>query len=399
VSEKVNGEWGVALNLGPAINTPYNEDAPFIHPDGITLFFSSQGHKSIGGYDIMYSIKKDNSWIEPLSMGIPLNTTEDDRYYVINAKGDVGYFSSNRGGAGGKGEQDIYTVSPGILGEKPILALLKGSVYVDDKPSVAKIEVVKKDANIQIGPYYANSKTGKYLMAISPGSGYKIKITVEGMETIEEEVDVEKLQKYVEIKKDFYLYSPGFENKKNQISVKTILDSLLNTATSAEAFKNDAVVNNTKVVEVSNTTPPVKTDVEPIKTTPVPCNGASLPDFSAIKGKSLNDPAVYKQLMNIGENMCADGLVFKIQIAAYQHPENYKYGHLKQFGKPEEIKYPDGITRFTQLSFATLKEAEAARQKIIAKGQKDAWLTAFIDGKRFTLEELILVNFNGKAIN
>ena len=379
-------------NLGPTINTAYDEDAPFIHPDGITLFFSSEGHKSIGGYDIMYSIKKDNAWIEPLSMGIPLNTTEDDRYYVINAKGDVGYFSSNRGGAGGKGQQDIYTVTPGILGEKPILALLKGSVYVDDKPTVAKIEVTKKESNIQIGPYYANSKTGKYLMAISPGSGYKIKITVEGMDPIEEEIDVEKLQKYVEIKKDFYLYSPGFENKKNQISVKTILDSLLNVTTSADAFKNDAVVETKTITETK--TEPVKTNL-----TTTPCNAAAMPDFSSIKGKSLNDPNVYQQLMSIGGSMCAEGLVFKVQIAAYQHPENYKYSHLKQFGKPEEVKYPDGITRFTQLSFSTIKEAETARQKIIAKGQKDAWLVAFIDGKRFTLEELILVNFNGKAIN
>jgi hypothetical protein len=72
------------------------------------------------------------------------------------------------------------------LGEKPILALLKGSVYVDDKPTEAKIEVTKKETNELIGPYYANSKTGKYLMAISPGSGYKIKITVAGMDPIEE---------------------------------------------------------------------------------------------------------------------------------------------------------------------------------------------------------------------
>jgi hypothetical protein len=399
VSEKVNGDWGPAVNLGPSINTEYNEDAPFIHPDGITLFFSSQGHKSIGGYDIMYSIKKDNSWIEPLSMGIPLNTTEDDRYYVINAKGDVGYFSSNRGGAGGQGKQDIYTVTPGILGEKPILALLKGSVYVDDRPSEAKIEITKKETNEAIGPYYANSKTGKYLMAISPGSGYKIKITVEGMDPIEEEIDVEKLQKFVEIRKDFYVYSPGFENKKNQISVKTILDSLLNISTSAEAFKNDAVIND--IVD-ANISTPTKTTVptEPVKsTTSMPCDGGVAPDFAAVKGKSLNDPAVYKQFLDIGGNMCAEGLVFKIQIAAYQHPENYKYGHLKQFGAPEIKNYPDGITRFTQLSFATIKEAEAARQKIMAKGQKDAWITAFIDGKRFTLEELILVNFNGKAIN
>lgn len=398
VSEKVNGEWGPAKNLGASINTEYNEDAPFIHPDGITLFFSSQGHKSIGGYDIMYSIRKDNDWITPLSMGIPLNTTEDDRYYVINAKGDVGYFSSNRGGAGGKGQQDIYMVTPGILGEKPVLALLKGSVYVDDKPTEAKIEITKKETNEAIGPYYANSKTGKYLMAISPGSGYKIKITVAGMDPIEEEIDVEKLQRFVEIRKDFYVYSPGFENKKNQISVKTILDSLLNTATSVDAFKNDAVVNN--VVETSTSTPTKTTATQPTKTNnTTPCDGGAMPDFAAVKGKSLNDAAVYKQFLDIAGNMCAEGLVFKIQIAAYQHPENYKYGHLKQFGKPEEIKYPDGITRFTQLSFSTVKEAEAARQKIIAKGQKDAWITVFIDGKRFTLEELILVNFNGKAIN
>lgn len=174
VSDMVNGDWGPAVNLGSAINTQYDEDAPFIHPDGITLFFSSEGHKSIGGYDIMYSIKQDNNWIAPLSMGIPLNTTEDDRYYVINAQGDKGYFSSNRGNAGGKGGQDIYTVQPGILGEKPVLALLKGNVYADDKPIEAKIEVTKKINNEAIGPYYANSKTGKYLMALSPGSGYKI---------------------------------------------------------------------------------------------------------------------------------------------------------------------------------------------------------------------------------
>jgi hypothetical protein len=392
VSEKSNGDWGPAANLGPIINTPYNEDAPFIHPDGITMFFSSEGHKSIGGYDIMYSIRKENSWIDPLSMGIPLNTTEDDRYYVINAAGDVGYFSSNRGGAGGKGDQDIYSVTPGILGEKPILALLKGVVYADDKPVEAKIEVTKKGVSEAIGPYYANSKTGKYLMALSPGNGYKIKIaiTVAGFDPIEEEIDIEKLSKFVEIKKDFYVYSSSYAGKKDQKSVKSILDSLLGNVTSVEAFKNDAVVNT------------INENVQPdkeIKTTITPCNGGPVPDFSPLKGKSLNDPAVYKQLMELGGNVCADGLVFKVQVAAYHHPENYKYGHLKQFGTPVAVNYPDGITRFTLIESNTLKDAETARQKIIAKGQKDAWITATLNGKRYTLEELIMENFAGKSIN
>ncbi len=393
ISEKVNGDWGPAKNLGPKINTQYNEDAPFIHPDGITLFFSSEGHKSIGGYDIMYSIKEENDWIEPLSMGIPLNTTEDDRFYVINAKGDRGYFSSNRGGAGGKGKQDIYTVEPGILGEKPILALLKGNVFADDKPTEAKIEVNKKVTNESIGPYYANAKTGKYLMALSPGNGYKIRIivSVPGYEAIEEEIDVEKLQKFVEIKKDFYVYSPGYANKKTQKSVKSILDSLLGSSTNVEDFKNDATLNN---ILDANTAKP-----DTVKMNLTPCNGGIAPDFTLLKGKSLNIAENYKKLLELGGTTCAEGLVFKVQIAAYKHPENYKYDRLKEFGEPEIINYPDGITRFTQFKFTTLNEAEAARQKIIAKGQNDAWVTALINGKRYTLEELILVNFMGKAVN
>lgn len=470
VSEKINGDWGPAVNLGPSINTEYNEDAPFIHPDGITLFFSSEGHKSIGGYDIMYSIKQDNQWIEPLSMGIPLNTTEDDRFYVINAKGDRGYFSSNRGGAGGKGGQDIYSVEPGILGEKPVLALLKGSVFADDKPIDAKIEVSKKATGEAVGPYYANAKTGKYLMALTPGNGYKIHISVSvpGFEPIDEEIDVQKLQKFVEIRKDFYLYSPAYANKRQQRTVSQMLDSLLGTLTNAEDFKNDAVVGNPLDAARTATVEPVKTSTvaaitpttvvitptvatttpttaietptlatitpttavetpTPASATPTlavttsttavttptvatatptvsmpglkPCDGGPTPDFSALKGKSLNVPENYSKLLEIAGNTCAEGLVFKVQIAAYKYPENYKYDHLKAFGKPEITNYPDGITRFTQLQFTTLKEAEAGRQQIIGKGQTDAWITAVVNGKRYTLEELIMVDFLGKAVN
>lgn len=270
VSEKINGTWGPAKNLGPSVNTPYNEDAPFIHIDGITLFFSSEGHKSIGGYDIMYTMKKDNKWIEPINMGIPLNTTEDDRYYVINAKGNVGYFSSNRGDLGGKGSQDIYSVSPGILGAKPILALLKGIVYANDKPTEAKIEVTKKESNERLDPFNANSKTGKYLMAITPGSGYKIKVTAEGVDPLEEDINAEILPFYVELNRDFYLYSADFKNKKQQLTFNFILDSLLNNITNIEEINNDITLNelfdlalNQKKEELKQE--PEKQTSEPIK--------------------------------------------------------------------------------------------------------------------------------------
>ncbi len=386
VSEKTNGDWGPATNLGPTINTTFDEDAPFIHPDGITLFLSSKGHTSIGGYDIMFSIKKDGEWLPPKNMGIPLNTTEDDRYYVINAKGDKGFFSSDRGGAGGKGKQDIYVVTPGILGEKPIIAMLKGIVYGNDVPMEGKIEVFKVATSTLIGPYYSNKVSGKYLLALSPGYVYKVKCSAVGYDAIEEELDIENLDKFLEIKKDFYLYTPDFKptNTNVPLTAMTSTAGVPPSTTTATPTETTATVTETTTTVASND----------------PCDpGAPKPDFTALKGKSLNNPEVYAQLLAIGGNICASKMIFKVQIAAYRHPENYKYDHLIEYGKPEIVDYPDGITRFTQMEFRTLKEAEVQRQKAIAKGQTDAWVVGFIDGKRYTLEELIMLDFLGKSIN
>ena len=113
----------------------------------------------------------------------------------------------------------------------------------------------------------------------------------------------------------------------------------------------------------------------------------------------MNDTSVYNKLIRTGGNSCANGLEFKVQIAAYRFPKNYKWNHLKQYGEPKIVDYPDGITRFTQGSFNTLSEAESLRKKIIKSGQKDAWITPFYNGKRMLLEELIKVNFYGRSVN
>lgn len=368
-SVKINGDWGPAINLGPKINTEFDDDAPFIHPDGITLFFSSKGHNSIGGYDIMFSILKEDQWTEPKSMGMPLNTTEDDLYYVINSKGDKGYFSSNRpAGEGGKGGEDIYTVQPGILGEKPIVAVLKGVVYGNDKPMEAIIEVTKNKDGKLIGPYYSNNVTGKYLLAISPGSTYRIKVNATGFESVIEDIDIANLDKFLEVKKDFYLYPPGPKD------------------TTKVVVTNTAVITPT----VAETPTVVSND---------PCSTSNLPDLAPIKGKTLNDPAVYQQMLQMVGDYCASGLIFKVQIGAYRKPQNFKYKNLQEFGQAEVTDHPDGITRFTQQQFPTVKQAEVLRQKAIAKGQKDAWIVAFVNGKRYTLEELINLDFLSKSIN
>lgn len=91
-----DGNWGNVKNLGPEINTEYNEDSPFIHSDGKTLFFSSTGHTNMGGYDIFRSELKQGKWTTPYNVGKPVNSSQDDKYYVVSNDGERGYYSSEK---------------------------------------------------------------------------------------------------------------------------------------------------------------------------------------------------------------------------------------------------------------------------------------------------------------
>src|SRR5690606_12516617 len=81
------GEWTAPKNCGPTLNTPYNEDSPYLHPDGKTLYFSSEGHNSIGGYDVFQTRwrKADSSFVRPANIGYPINGPDDDIFFVLDA--------------------------------------------------------------------------------------------------------------------------------------------------------------------------------------------------------------------------------------------------------------------------------------------------------------------------
>ncbi|HLN56436.1 MAG TPA: hypothetical protein VK207_10610 [Bacteroidales bacterium] len=111
ISDKVKGEWGPAVNLGPEINTPYNEDRPFLINGGKTLFFCSQGHENIGGYDIFSSeLQPNRLWGRPVNLGYPLNTPDDNYFYNPSGNGKTMYISVFRE-TGGFGKEDIYRIT------------------------------------------------------------------------------------------------------------------------------------------------------------------------------------------------------------------------------------------------------------------------------------------------
>ncbi|NOY37178.1 MAG: hypothetical protein GXO83_06345 [Chlorobi bacterium] len=131
VSEKqASGNWGPAENIGNTINTPFNEDAPFITDDQSRLFFVSQGHYNMGGYDIFYSEQANHQWQPPVNAGFPLNTTGDNFYFQPVFNGQAGYLS--RISPDGFGGKDIYRIEI-LPSEKMVISTFEGLVEMSGK--------------------------------------------------------------------------------------------------------------------------------------------------------------------------------------------------------------------------------------------------------------------------
>ncbi|NEM98336.1 tetratricopeptide repeat protein [Pontibacter burrus] len=103
-----DGTWSAAINLGADVNTPYDEDSPFVDFDTKTLFFSSRGHNTMGGFDIFRSELRDGKWQKAQNLGYPINSPHDDMYFTLNRKRTTAYFSSDR--PGGMGALDLYQI-------------------------------------------------------------------------------------------------------------------------------------------------------------------------------------------------------------------------------------------------------------------------------------------------
>lgn len=174
-SRDSSGDWGPAVNLGPVINTPYNEETPFLSKDDKTLFFSSRGHFNMGGYDIFYSTLLDNGeWSIPLNFGYPLNSTDDDIYFKPLNDGYEGYFAKYS--PDGFGKQDIYRIE--IFSEDhPRKFLVLGVVKVADLMTTLhdgiKISALNLKNPNQIIVVYSDPKSGEFEF-IAPQGNYEV---------------------------------------------------------------------------------------------------------------------------------------------------------------------------------------------------------------------------------
>lgn len=206
-----NGKWSRAMNVGAPINTPFDEESPFIHPSGNILFFSSNGHKTIGGFDIFFSTLNEGNWEAPLNIGYPINTTDDDVFYVTSPDGKRGYYASSSR-AEGYGEKDIYIITIPERKEQP-LVLIKGVIIPADGtqlPSDLEIVATNNETGIVTGVYKPLMRDGSFTIIIPPNSNYTLSYQKDGQEFYSEVMEVPADAAYQEINRELKLKPVNF---------------------------------------------------------------------------------------------------------------------------------------------------------------------------------------------
>ncbi len=255
-----NGNWGTPVNLGPNINTEFNDNYPNISADGKTLYFASQGHTSMGGYDIFKTTfnQWSNRWVKPKNVGYPVNTTMDDFNICFSKSGRYAYVAQIR--PGGYGGYDIYRVT--FFKKEPQLTVIRGRIVTDstlslvvdslqkdvvklqtkltnrqqeiseevsfeedsfyvvlkenlettnyrinlyDPVTLNDIKIIDKSNDVVYGRYKPNENTGKYVI-ILPAGEYELQIRNEGFEDYNEVIHVQDRNYYqAEIERDIFL--------------------------------------------------------------------------------------------------------------------------------------------------------------------------------------------------
>ena len=197
--------WGEPRNLGSVINTTDDEISVFIHPDGKTLFFSSKGHLSMGGYDIFSSkLQLDGTWSTPENLGYPINTIDDDVHFVLNMDGKIAYYSTIR--EDGLGERDIYKIDLKnydlLRGTQKNLSIVKGNIEakLDGEKVAADIEF--KDAKGEIIAKTNTEETGDFLVTLPGNMKYTISVIATGYksQTIEFELPIGEDKTFILVK-------------------------------------------------------------------------------------------------------------------------------------------------------------------------------------------------------
>lgn len=174
-----DGSWETPQNLGPVINSPENDLMPFLHTDGKTLYFSSKGHKGLGGYDIFYSRKGENGqWGPPVNIGAPINTEGDELGFFVSLDGTRAFFTSDKL-AGGKGGRDVFTFPLYEAARPEQVRLIKGRLEADNNNPDADV-VLKNLSSREASLVRVDREDGRFVAVVKADDDYLLTVRKQG---------------------------------------------------------------------------------------------------------------------------------------------------------------------------------------------------------------------------
>ena len=179
-SDKAEDGWGMAKNLGAPINTELNDKSPFVHTDSKTLYFSSQGHLGFGGFDIFYARQNDDgSWNEPVNIGHPINTDEDEHGFVVSTDGKKVYYSSARIG-NVRTRLNILSFDLYKEARPENVVFVKGKVDQTESSGLENRILIENLNSKKITEFEIDQTDGSFAAVVAVKSGDKVILKVEG---------------------------------------------------------------------------------------------------------------------------------------------------------------------------------------------------------------------------
>jgi hypothetical protein len=312
MSEKdASGDWGVAVNLGTAVNTPYNEDNPFLTSNDSLLYFCSEGHSSMGGYDNYRSRKLGNEWKKPENLGYPVNTTDDDKFFQPSNNGMTAYYSMKSDYK----KRDIYYLGLGGIDVNQIYEI-SGNFRLNDTAFAGNkkydIHVINKISGDTIYHALPDKISGKYSVSVSPGN-FRIAYSGDGYFT--KTTDTLIIQ----------------DNPDLVISLDVTLR------------RDSSLIKQVTYEKINLSAIPVVSEID-----------------SSILIKNM-------QVSNVDDVIDSDVLYYTVQVMALHNPVDVSYfKHINDM----KVMYNenDKFYRYTTGRLATREEAYALRLELIRKG-------------------------------
>ena len=437
---KGENNWSEPINLGPNINTAYDEDAPYFDPDGKTLYFSSRGNSSIGEYDVFRSRFNNDKWSSPVNLGYPVNTPSDDIYFTMTSRYNRGYYSSGR--LEGKGDMDLYRIS--FSDERDPIAELVGFVKQGEElrpaQSIITMKCIDEKGSIS---QETDSIVGDYFLLLGHGKRYEMTVNTEGFAPYIRVFDIPEQREYFQLYQEvhhIYLYnstgsiigqkitlfnaiggsgstSTYYDNEtlaKFEVFKKKFGDDFDVSALSDVKFyipldslrylmETDTLVNfdfneNTKISFLSG----------------LDTNKYSLNSYQDYFGSIKGNELIPFQADNIRDSVSIEfalamdvkdinGLFYTVQIGVYKNPVTPDV--LLNIQSLNIQKTENGNLRYTSGIYINMSNANIRMGEVITKGINDAYITAYYNGERITItesrrlikEEGVQVLFNSDA--